>query len=77
MPRLSKKDEAERLERLHRVLSEHARVEPDIRFWLIHVLHWHVAILAAIAVSVVALTALSTTRVDASENWPIYLQDQP
>lgn len=77
MPRLSKKDEAQRLDHIHRVLSQHARVEPDIYFWLIHALHWHVAILAAIAVSFVVLSAVSTTRVDASENLPIYLQDQP
>lgn len=77
MPRISKKEEVQRLERLHQFVSQHDRVAPDMRFWLLHALHWHVAIVAAIAVSLVVLTAISGTRVDASANWPVYLQDQP
>lgn len=77
MPRISKKEESQRLERLHRITAQHEPAKPDLRFWLVHVLHWHVAIVAAVAVSLVVLTAMSSSRVDASSDWPVYLQDQP
>jgi|GEM_PF-3178451 len=66
MPRVSKMEEQIRVQRMHRIIDEHAPVVPDLRFWLIHVLHWHVAVVAAIAVTFVVLSFASGNSVDAS-----------
>jgi hypothetical protein len=38
--------------RLEQLEEEHLPVEPDLAFWLHHVVHWHALLLAVIAVLV-------------------------
>ncbi len=42
--------------RMRKLLAEEQRVETDLRFWLIHALHWHALLLAVIGVLVVGVT---------------------
>ncbi|MCC7357544.1 hypothetical protein IT408_03505 [Candidatus Uhrbacteria bacterium] len=67
MARVTKKEEEQRLQNLHNAIAQHARVEPNIYFWLIHVFHWHVAIMAAIAITIFSLSVMSGSSIHAQE----------
>ncbi len=42
--------------RMRKLLAEEQRVETDLRYWLIHALHWHALLLAVIGILVVGVT---------------------
>jgi hypothetical protein len=41
---------------MRKLLAEEQRVETDLRYWLIHALHWHALLLAVIGILVVGVT---------------------
>lgn len=68
MAKVSKAEEERRVQALHHALSQHARVEPNIYFWLVHVFHWHVAILAAVALTFFTVSAMSGSSAQAEQS---------
>lgn len=69
MAKVSKAEEKRRVQALHHALSQHARVEPNIYFWLVHVFHWHVAIIAAIALTFFTVSAMSGSSAQAQHSF--------